>query len=72
MNSFTYSRLKAGLTQAEAAQRLGISQSAVAKWETDKSLPRGSTLLKMARLYGSTVGQLLGDEEEGDVQHDGQ
>lgn len=63
MNGFTNGRRKAGLTQEETARALCVSQSAVAKWETDKALPRGGTLLKMAKLYGCTVGELLGSEE---------
>ena len=32
-------RKQAGLSQEQLSEKLGISRSAVAKWETDKEIP---------------------------------
>ena len=49
----------AGLTQRELAQRLGVTNKAVSKWETGRSKPTTTTLRKMAALFGLSVDQLL-------------
>jgi len=41
-------RLDAGLTQQQLAERLGTTQSAVARWENGTTAPRLDTLLKLA------------------------
>ena len=41
-------RLDAGLTQRQLAERLGTTQSAVARWENGDVVPRLDTLLKLA------------------------
>ena len=53
-------RKKALLTQEEAAAKLGVDRSSVAKWETGVANPRASMLLKLARLYDCTIEELLG------------
>ena len=50
----------AGLTQTEAARRLGADQSAVSFWESEKKLPRASMLVKLADLYCCTIDELMG------------
>lgn len=52
-------RKKAGLTQQQVADELGISDSAVNQWEKGKSFPRTEFLPKLAKLYGCTVDDLL-------------
>lgn len=37
--SFKEARAKAGYTQDELAQKLAVSRSAVAKWESDRGMP---------------------------------
>ena len=56
---FLSARLKAGLSQAVAAERLGISAASVSQWETGKTLPDSKRLLDIASLYGCTVDELL-------------
>lgn len=46
-----------GLTQTEAAERLGISQSAYAQQENSKR-PRKSSLEKIAAMFGISLDQL--------------
>lgn len=52
-------RCKTGMTQAEMAERLGVTNKAVSKWETGKSKPTTNTLRKMAALFGLSVDELL-------------
>ena len=53
-------RANAGLTQTEAARRLGVDQSAVSFWESGKKFPRASMLVKMADLYCCSIDELMG------------
>jgi len=46
-------RLRAGLSQAELAVRMGTSQSAIARLESGQSLPSTKTLLRYAEATGS-------------------
>ncbi len=48
-------RLRAGLSQAELARRMGTTQSVIAKLESGKSLPSTRTLHRYARATGSKV-----------------
>ncbi len=64
MRAITKMRIRAGLTQAEVANRITIERSTVAKWETGETLPRAERLLQLARLYDCTVDELLTEEEE--------
>ena len=45
-------RVRAGLTQAELAERMGTTQSAVARIEGGKRLPSVKTLLRYAEATG--------------------
>ena len=62
---FKECREKAGLSQREVGDRLGISDSAVC-WEREQggSLPRASMLPAIAKLYGVTVDELLSDDQQ--------
>lgn len=55
-------RLGRGWTQAELAERLGITSQAVTFWERGHNTPRPSTLQQVAAIFGTTVDALLGDE----------
>ena len=48
-----------GFTQAALAERLGITDRAVSKWETGKSLPDASTMLPLCELLDINVNELL-------------
>lgn len=59
------------ISQAELAKQLFVSQQAVARWETNSSIPSLETLSKLATLFGVSIDYLLGrsdilqiDEEE--------
>jgi len=46
-------RLRAGLSQAELAARMGTSQSMIARLESGQTLPTTKTLLRFAWATGS-------------------
>ena len=48
-------RARAGLSQAELAERMGTSQSAIARLESGRTLPSAKTLLRFAKATGSKV-----------------
>lgn len=48
-------RKRAGLSQAELAQRMGTSQSAIARLESGQTLPSTKTLLRFAEATGSRI-----------------
>lgn len=56
-------RQKAGLTVAEVAQEMGITDVAIYLWETGRCYPRPALLTKLAKLYGCTVDELLSEKE---------
>lgn len=47
------------MTQSEMADRLGISQAAVAQWETGSTLPSLHQIGALRRLVGGDVGERL-------------
>ena len=47
------------MTQNQLAEKLGITDRAVSKWETGKSLPDASIMLELCDLLGITVNDLL-------------
>ena len=52
-------RKSKGMTQAQLAEKLGITDRAVSKWETGKSMPDVSLMLELCSLLGITVNDLL-------------
>jgi len=56
-------RRKCGLSQEQLAERLSVSRSAIAKWETDKGLPDVGNLKILARLLNVSVDQLLDETQ---------
>lgn len=51
-----------GFTQAALAEKLGITDRAVSKWETGKSLPDASLMLQLCELLEINVNELLSGE----------
>lgn len=56
-------RRKKNLTQAQLAEKLNITDRAVSKWETGKSMPDSSIMLELSEILGITVNELLSGEE---------
>ena len=59
-------RRKCGLSQEQLAEKMSVSRSAIAKWETDKGLPDVGNLKVLARLLNVSVDHLLDEAEVGD------
>ena len=56
-------RKEQGLTQAVLAEKLGISDRAVSKWETGKSLPDSGIMLELCDILKINVNELLSGEK---------
>lgn len=56
-------RKEKNLTQAQLAEKLGITDRAVSKWETGNSMPDSSIMLELCGILGITVNELLSGEE---------
>lgn len=55
-------RKTAGLTQLQLAEKLGITDRAVSKWETGKAMPDLSVMQELCGILGITVNDLLSGE----------
>ena len=58
-------RKELGLSQAELGEKMNVSRQSVSKWEADAALPEIDKLIALSKLYGVSVGWLLGVEPEG-------
>ncbi len=56
-------RKRLGLSQEALGERLGVSRQSIYKWESDAALPEIDKLVALSRLFGLSVGELLGVEE---------
>lgn len=56
-------RTDAGLSQEQLSEKLGVSRSAVAKWESNKGLPDVDNLKNIAKLLNVSIDHLLDDGE---------
>ena len=59
-------RKEKGMTQAQLAQELGVTNKAVSKWETGEAMPETALLLPISRIFGVSVDELL----DGKRSHD--
>lgn len=55
-------RKELGMTQANLAEKLGISDRAISKWETGKSMPDSGLMLELCYLLKINVNELLSGE----------
>lgn len=55
-------RKEQAMTQAALAEKLGISDRAVSKWETGKSMPDSGIMLELCGLLKINVNELLSGE----------
>ena len=56
-------RKKAGWSQEELAEQLGVTRQSVSKWEGAQSVPDIDKILQMSRLFGVTTDDLLKDDQ---------
>ena len=52
-------RRKNNLTQAELAERLGVHENTIRRWETGDNEPRSNDLLKLCEILGCSEAELL-------------
>lgn len=53
-------RLRFGVVQEELAEQLGVSRTAIAKWESGRSVPTVWNLVSLAESLGVSTDFLLG------------
>ena len=61
-------RKEMGISQETLGERMGVSRQAIYKWEADATLPEIEKLVALSKLFGVSVGWLLGVEEATVVQ----
>lgn len=61
-----HARKSCGLSQEGLAEKLCVSRSAIAKWETDKGMPDVENLKYLSRLLNVSLDYLLSDEDAAD------
>ena len=52
-------REQAGLTQEQEAEKLNVSRSAIARWETGKGIPDISNLIAISELFNISLDELI-------------
>ena len=60
-------RRQSGLSQEQLAEKLSVSRSAIAKWESGKGMPDVENLKAIAKLLNVSVDYLLNDGEAKDI-----
>ena len=63
-------RKQLGISQEALGEKLDVSRQAISKWEGDAALPEIDKLIALSRLFGVTVGWLLGVEEPSKPEQD--
>lgn len=56
-------RLSKNLSQMQLSQQIGLSQSAIAKWELGKTEPTASAIIILAKFFNETTDYVLGLED---------
>ena len=52
-------RKEKGMTQLELAEKMGVTDKAVSKWERDLSYPDINSIPKLAEIFGVSVDELM-------------
>ena len=60
-NRFKRYRLRAGLSQTEAAALIGVNNYQLGNYETNRSEPKIEVLKKMSKIYKVTIDELVGN-----------
>lgn len=64
-------RKKAGMSQEELAEKLGVSRQAVSKWEMGQSLPETEKLIALSKIFSVPLSYFItGEEQENTVNTD--
>ena len=57
-------REKKGISQVQLAVMLGVTQGSISAWETGRWEPSLDMIRRIAQIFGVTVDELIGDDEE--------
>lgn len=57
-------RKQAKLSQKELAQKVKLKESTISAWESGRSLPDIATLWEICQIFGVTLNQIYGIEEQ--------
>ena len=55
-------RREARMSQGDLAEALAVSRQSVSKWENNAAVPELDKLVKMSRLFGTTLDELVSGE----------
>ena len=61
-------RKKAGITQEQLAEKIGVSRQAIANWEKGDNTLDITKCIALADLYGVSIDELAGHSELSDAQ----
>ena len=70
-NTLITLRLKKNMTQAQLAQKLGLTKSVISAYETGLRLPSYDILIHIARIYNVSTDYLLGLEHKQEIDLSG-
>lgn len=70
-NNLKTLRLREGMTQANLAQKLGITKSVISAYETGLRLPSYDILIHIAKLFKVSTDYLLGIENKQEIDLSG-
>lgn len=63
-------RKKAGFTQIELAEKLGVSIATLRRWEAGETAPTGTRIIELANLLGISPDDIIaGEESQGAAGH---
>lgn len=57
-------RTKQNMSQGDLADALEVSRQSVSKWENNSAVPELDKLIKMSRIFGITIDELVSGEEK--------
>lgn len=60
-------RKQHGMTQLELAEKMGVTDKAVSKWERDLSCPDINSLPKLAEILDVSIEELMQNKKQADV-----
>ena len=61
-------RVSQGLSQKQLAEELDVSNKAVSKWETAEAMPPIETLVKLAKIFNTTIDELVSPNKKNKKQ----